>query len=149
MKIKTKGCFEIDKEFHKDNSFRIVPLAIQEYFVNNIPIETTIKNHTNIYDFCGRQKFTKDSYGTIHYIRDYREIVEKQQKNVRYYISTKGNTFIKNYLKGSTEFINKGYQVIIFNKYVKQENYNINYNFYIQECNKIIDNIQNKQYELF
>ena len=99
-KVKYKGAFEVDKfvgsepAYHKDNSFRIIPLAISEYFVNNIPIEQTIKNHTNIYDFCGRQKFTKESYGQIHYLNVDKLISEKQQKNVRYYISNKGATFV-------------------------------------------------------
>ena len=31
--IKLKGDLEIDKEYHKDPSMRIVPLALKEYFV--------------------------------------------------------------------------------------------------------------------
>jgi len=72
-KIKSKGFFEINKvvgsepAYHKDNSFRVIPLALQEYFVNNIPVEKTIYNHTNIYDFCGRQKFKGQDYGIIKF----------------------------------------------------------------------------------
>jgi hypothetical protein len=161
-KIKNKGAFEVDKvigaepAYHKDNSFRIVPLALQEYFTKGTPIEQTILNHTNIYDFCGRQKFGRDSRGKIHYIGkdkdDYPvEVVEKQQKNVRYFITKKGATFIKYYSKGTTEFINKGYQVTIFNKYVEMDmkDYNINYNYYIKEAQKEINNIEDKQLSLF
>lgn len=153
-KCKYKGAFEIDKELHKDNSFRIIPLALSEYFVKNIPIEQTIINHKNIYDFCGRQKFTSESYGETHTLMynhcgvPYKEVL-KQQKNVRYFISNQGSTFIKVYKKGSTEMINKGYQVTVFNKYQESDNYDINYDFYIKECNKEIDNIINKQLELF
>jgi len=43
----------------------------------------------------------------------------------------------------------KGYQVTIFNKYVKQENYDINYQFYVNECIKIIQSVENKQLQLF
>ena len=152
-KVKYKGVFEIDKEYHKDNSFKIIPYALSEYYVKGIPVEDTIKNHTNIYDFCGRQKFGRDSYGSIHYIDMVNDNpIEKcvhQQKNVRYYISNKGCTFIKNYKKGTNEVINKGYQVTIFNKYVNKDDYNINYNFYIKECNKILEVIENKQLKLF
>lgn len=154
-KIKNKGRFEVDKvvgnepAYHKDNSFRIVPLALQEYFVNGVSIEDTILNHKNIYDFCGRQKFKSDSYGQIHYLKEDQQITEKQQKNVRYYISNTGATFIKYYKKGTTEFINKGYQVTIFNKFVESDNYDIDYNFYIQECKKELNNIENKQLKLF
>ena len=150
-KVKYKGCFEINKELHKDNSFKIIPIALSEYFVNNIPIETTIKDHQNIYDFCGRQKFKSDSSGEIHYLKGIKHIVEKQQKNVRYYISNKGATFIKQYSKGSEEVINKNYLVTIFNKFEQKEmkEYNINYQFYINETNKIIDSVMDKQLELF
>ena len=156
--IKSKGSFEIDKKigsepaYHKDNSFRIVPIAISEYFVKGIPVEETIKNHTNIYDFCGRQKFTKESYGQIHYIKNEKEYLERQQKNVRYYITNKGATFIKYYTKGTSEMINKGYQVKIFNRFEEKpfSEYNVNYKFYINEAMKEIMNIKQKnQLKLF
>ena len=156
-KIKHKGKFEVDKvvgsepAYHKDNSFRIIPLALQEYFVNGIPVEKTIINHRDIYDFCGRQKFTKDSYGQIHYLKDNKQISEKQQKNVRYYISNKGATFYKYYNKGTNEVINKGYSVTIFNLFEQKpwDEYDINYSFYIKEANKIINDIEIKQLELW
>lgn len=156
-KIKYKGAFEVDKvvgtepAYHKDNSFRIIPLAISEYFVNNVPIEQTIKNHTNIYDFCGRQKFSRESDGEIHELLNGKLNIQKQQKNVRYYISKNGKRFIKKYTKGSIEIINKGFQVEIFNKYIKKEfdEYKVDYSFYIIEAKKIINTIENKQLMIF
>lgn len=150
-KIKNKGAFEVDKDYHKDNSFRIVPVAIQNYFINNIPVEDTILGCTNIYDFCGRQKFKSgESKGVIYHIQGDKIIEEEQQKNVRYYISKKGATFIKKYNSGKDEVINKGYQVTIFNKFIEKNmsEYDINYDFYIKEANKEIDNIIDKQYKL-
>lgn len=170
-KIKYKGAFEIDKvvgnepAYHKDNSFRIVPIALREYFVNHIPVENTIKFHFEnqykdienykMYDFCGRQKFKSGDYGEINWI-DYDlnnnpySNQQKQQKNTRYYISTGGCTFVKRYGKGTEEIINKGYLVTIFNKFEEktEEEYGINYDFYIKECKKIIDIIQPKQVSL-
>jgi len=158
-KTKYKGAFEIDKvvgnepAYHKDNSFRIIPLALSEYFINNKSVKETILNHNNIYDFCGRQKFGRDSYGEIHYIsRNSSEItIEKQQKNVRYYISKSGKKFVKQYTKQSSEIINKGYEVEIFNKYIEKDmnDYKIDYSFYIKEVNKIIDILEPKQTTLF
>ena len=160
-KIKNKGRFEIDKlvgsepAYHKDNSFKIIPIALENYIYRNIPIEDTIRNHTNIYDFCGRQKFTKDSHGEIHSIA-YRNGIPEHvknitQKNTRYYISTKGNPFIKCYSKGSTEKIHVGFLVQEFNNYVEKQisDYNINYSFYINEVNKELNNIKPRQLDLF
>ncbi len=168
-KIKNKGRLEVDKmignepAYHKDNSFRIIPLALQEYFINNTPVEITIKNHFNntynktnnygIYDFCGRQKFKGKDYGEIHYFENTNNgpelRIEKQQKNTRYFISTNGATFIKQYAKGSQEFIHVGNKVTIFNKYIEKKDYFIDYQWYIRECNKEIRNIINEQLTLF
>jgi hypothetical protein len=203
-KKKYKGRFEIDKvvgdepAYHKDNSFRIVPYALSKFFLENIPVEKTIKEHTNIYDFCGRQKFKGQDYGEtcelIYLKRDlpineylkilkdrgfsetynklwkkdtydyssarpledlinslkeeaYFNKVEKQQRNTRFYITTEGSTFIKRYGKGTSEMICKGYQVKIFNRYEEKlmNDYKIDYQFYIKECYKEINNIISKQ----
>lgn len=161
-KIKYKGRYEINKmvgnehAYHKDNSFKIIPIALSEYFINKIPIEDTIKNHTNIYDFSGRQKFSKESEGEMHQLKydstnnPYNHIT-KQQKNTRYYLSTNGNIFVKRYSKGTTELINKGYKVTIFNNYIEKEfkDYKIDYSFYIKEAYKEINLIETKQLNLF
>lgn len=165
-KIKNKGAFEVDKvigsepAYHKDNSFRIVPLAVQEYFVKGIIPEITIKNHFNnkyenienkgILDFCGRQKFNKDSYGEVNYLINGQVKVEEQQKNTRYYVSTNGGKFIKRYHKGTSENIHLGYQVTIFNDRIdkKPEDYNLDYSFYIKESYKMIYSIKSNQLDL-
>lgn len=164
-KIKNKGLFEIDKvignepAYHKDNSFRVVPLALQEYFEKNIPIEDTINNHNNIYDFCGREKTNKDCYAETRYIKQTEElpelVKEKQQKTTRYYISVNGNRFLRVYTsgkqEGGEEAINKGYKVTIFNNYIEKpfKEYSIDYSFYISESYKIINVVESKQLTLF
>ena len=40
--IKHKNAFEIDKELHKNPSMRIVPIALEKYFVEGIHVEETI-----------------------------------------------------------------------------------------------------------
>lgn len=157
-KKKYKGRFEIDKvvgdepAYHKDNSFRIVPYALSKFFLENIPVEKTIKEHVNIYDFCGREKFKGQDYGETHTL-NYDELnnpfdkIEKQQKNTRFYISTEGSTFIKRYGKGTSEMICKGYQVKIFNRYEEKQinDYRIDNQFYIKLCYREINNIISKQ----
>lgn len=159
-KCKYKGRFEIEKvvgsevAYHKDNSFKIVPIAISDYFVKGIPIAQTIRNHNNILDFCGRQKFNIDSYGqTVEIAYDDTNnpisIIKKQQKVTRYYITKRGATFVKRYTKGTSAFIHKGFQVRIFNKLEVKDNYEIDYDFYELECLKEIRNIEPAQLSLF
>jgi hypothetical protein len=147
--VKYKGCFEIDKEYHKDPSFRIVPIALSKYFVEGVPIEETIKTHNNIYDFCGRFKARGEAYGEIRYFLDGREVKEKLQKTNRYFISNKGKAFFKIYGDGREEMIEKGWLVSIFNRFEQKDNYDLNHKFYIAQCKRIIDAVQTKQWTLF
>lgn len=204
--IKRKGDFEIDSEIHKNNSMRIVRIALTNYFINNTPIEETILNHTNIYHFCKRVKTVKGwwleeryydqepiipifndkdekiefikEYGWIEYegntwikkewidngksyekgacrlstalnqsINEFKktyQIANKLSKNVRYYVSTNGKTFIKCNEDGRETSVEKGYLSTVFNRYRKlpMSEYNINYDYYINECNKIINKIE-------
>lgn len=151
---KAKGCFEIDKEYHKDPSMRIVPIALKEYFVNGVPIKETIMNHKDIYDFCLRLKTNSKSTPVFKYIED-GEIKEKVlNRTTRYYISNygknSGNLF-KDFGDGRVSGVNVGYTATLFNKYEEKPfpEYNINYNFYIAEAMKIVYAVDNGQLSLF
>lgn len=152
--VKCKGCFEIDKEFHKDPSMRIVPIALKEYYVNGIPIRDTIKNHKNIYDFCLRLKTNSKSTPIFKYIEKEEIKTKILNRTTRYYISNygknSGNLF-KDFGDGRITGVNIGYTAILFNKYEEKpfNEYNIDYNFYIAETMKIIHSIDTGQLKLF
>ena len=149
---KYKGLFEIDKELHKDPSMRIVPIALSNYFLKGIPITETIKNHTNIYDFCLRLKVNSGWRALYKYINIDKLETKILSKNTRYYISNSGGSLYKhNVSDNRISGVNVGFIVTPFNKFIEKpmKDYNINYQFYIKECNKIIDNIENKQLSLF
>ena len=149
--VKLKGCFEIDKEFHKDPSMRIVPIALKNYYVDDIPIKETIMNHTNIYDFCLRLKTNSKSTPYFKYIENGEIIDKKLDRTTRYYISKTGGVLIKKFDENRTSGVNVGYSVTLFNKYVEKDmkDYNINYNFYIAETYKIINAVDDGQLSLF
>jgi hypothetical protein len=145
--LKLKGCFEIDKEFHKDPSMKIVAIALKEYFVNGIPIRDTILNHTNIYDFCLRLKTNAKSIPIYTYVDpETKEICNKTlDRTTRYYISNKGGSLSKKFKENDNVVgVNIGYSATIFNKYIEKDNfkdYDINYQFYINEAMKIVNTI--------
>ncbi len=91
--VKKKGDFLTDFELHKNKSARIVPIALEQYFVNNIPVDSTIRGHNNIFDFCLRQKASSD----FHYEGIDRSTGEKTiyNKLIRYYISNTGEKLLK------------------------------------------------------
>lgn len=141
---KLKGCFEIDKEFHKDQSMRIVPIALKEYFVNGTPVSETIKGHKDIYDFCLRLKVNSKSTAQYQWMDREGFHTQDLARTTRYYISNNGGILIKDFGEGRTSGVNIGHRVTLFNKFEEKDmkDYDINYGFYINECNKIIDVIE-------
>lgn len=159
-KYKCKGAFEFENiPLHKNKSHSIIPRAVYEYFVNGKPIEETILNHKNIFDFCGGVRAKKtDKKGASWY--ELRSISgtdikkEKLSKTVRYYISKKGKWLFKCYEDGSYAHVEaplnlgkmkKDWKVTYFNKAYFLDNfedYGIDYVFYIHKAREIINNIE-------
>jgi hypothetical protein len=153
MFVKEKGLFVrgivLDKGYNKP----IVSKALFNYYAYGSSIVNTIKNCTDIYDFCSSIKKSEDFRFEFHYSDSGVPKIEELQKNVRFYVSNSGGSLIKTYKvpkpnkKGIiVTHINacaKQY-VTIFNDFVKQDNYNIKYGYYISQTQKIIDAINNQ-----
>jgi len=153
--IKLKGCFEIEKDLYKDHSMLIVPIALKQYFLYNVPIEETIRNHKDILDFCLRLKTNVSSTPYfIYYDNESGKVCRKKlDRTTRYYISNNGGELYKDFGDGKTSGVNIGFTATLFNHFVEKnmEDYNINYRFYINEANKIKEVIdpRNKELTLF
>lgn len=151
--FKAKGAFEIDKEYHKDPSMKIVPIALKEYYMNGIPIEKTIKEHKNIYDFCLRLKTNSASTGRFTHLKGNQVITDNLSRTTRYYIAKglQSGSISKLFNDGRVSAVNKGFSGIIFNKFVEKpiDEYNIDYNFYITEAYKIKNAVDDGQLSLF
>lgn len=156
-KVKYKGAFKPHEEMIKDGEYYkafnqgIVPIALSKYFTEGIPVEKTIMEHKNIYDFC---KTFNATHGwkceTVKKLDDEREIdIKEEQKNNRYYISKEGKTFRKRKDERIIE-IEAENLVKMFNQYqdLPFEQYEVDYNYYIDECNKIIFKIDGTEERL-
>lgn len=152
--IKQKGDFLTDFELYKNKSARIVPIALKEYFVNNIPIEETIRNHQNIYDFCIRQKASKNfHYEGITLSTGKKTIYNKL---IRYYVSNKGEKIFK--MKNpecQTNAAEKSqveageWLCIVCNylpKTTKVNESDINFDYYINRAQRIIDKVEGRKH---
>lgn len=163
-KYKTKGRFEFENiPLHKNKSHNIIPIAIFNYFTKNIPIEETIKTHTNIFDFCAGVRAKKSeksgmSHYELHSIEDGVLAKQRLSKTVRYYISTVGKYLMKVYEDGSIEHVEapmkinksrtKDWKVTYFNKKFDKpdfKDYNIDYSYYISKARKLISEIEVQQ----
>lgn len=149
-KVKKKGDFSTSFELHKNKSRRIIPLALEKYFIDDIPVEQTIKNHTNIFDFCiGVKASTNYHYEAIDRKTGERDIYHRI---VRYFMSNRGKKLlkIKNEDSDATgpeiSQCEAGDNLLstIFNIAQKKEmiDYDINYNYYIDKAQEMIDAIE-------
>lgn len=153
--IKLKGDFEIDKEYHKDPSMRIVPLAVKNYFVYGTPIEETIKKDRDIFNFCMRLKTNSKSTPIFRHLEDNGKITDKELDRTTRYLIGKGKNsgiLLKKFEDGKITGVNVGYSAILFNKAYHLDNwddYNLDYQFYITEANKLKNPLIFKELDLF
>ena len=144
--IKKKGDFLTDFELHKNKSARIVPIALERYYVDGVSVADTIHNHTNIYDFCLRQKASKD----FHYEGHSKDGKTIYNKLIRYYVSNTGEKLlkVKNEDSDSTAVdvsqVEAGdWLMTVCNKLKPTHPLdNINHAYYIERAERIIHKIQ-------
>ena len=157
--VKKKGFFLTNIELGKGLSPKIIPEAIINYFIDGIPVEETIKSCRDIRKFLQAEKTGKQ------WTVEYNEQV--QQRTNRFYVSNSGYYLWKWKLDetGKKQYQNmlKGYGVKLHNRLYSDEDlqwkysqgetfqsiYDINYQYYIVQCLKIIEQLKPKQLNLF
>lgn len=145
--IEKKGMFIDVTKLGKGLAPTIIPKAIINYFVENIPIEQTIKECKDIREFLMGQRVSKD------FKIEYKD--KKIQRINRFYASTDG-AYLYKYKedeKGNLKYTNMLTKsgVTILNELddIPIENRKINYRYYISEANKIVNELKTVQLNLF
>ena len=167
--IKTKGMFITEVLLGKGLSPKIIPEAIIKYFVDEIPVEDTVKGCTDIKKFLMSEKTGKQWH--VEYMN------QEIQRTNRFYASTNGgylwkwknveqpesykwNDNIKTYQEDNSKPLKeqKQYQnmltasgVTLLNTFDEKpiEDRKINYRYYLRECYKIIEDLKPRQLSLF
>lgn len=146
--IKTKGMFLTDVTLGKGMPATIIPEAIINRLVNNIPVEDTIKNCKDLNKFITYQKVGKEF--SVEY--DNKLI----QRINRFYMSTNGYYLYKCKVdsegkKNNYEKINANSGVTVVNDFSKIKGFptNINYRYYINQANVIVEEFLTQQLQLF
>lgn len=156
-KVKYKGTFKPNKEMRKDGEYHkafnqgVVSTAVNNYFLYNTPILETLYECKDIYEFCKTGNTVGQWWAeTFQIDENGNDInVNKVQKTNRYYLSKNGVRFRKctykpDKITGEPKLSTTEYEadklVTIFNKYyeVPFEEYDIDYDYYVAECEKII-----------
>jgi hypothetical protein len=148
---KCKGRFEVDKALHKNKSYRINRIALYNYFVLGIPVEKTIKEGQNIYDYCagvrakGDWKFIKECYLGM----DDEMVTFPLPKTIRYYACKNGCKILKVHKSKTVAGVLKleassSLEEVAINvdSTLPIEYYQIDYSFYIKKVNREINNLK-------
>lgn len=138
-------------EINKNKSGRIIPLALEQYFIHKKDPQEFIRNHSNIYDFL----IAKKASGKMHYEEQWSDetgtTIKVHKKLVRFYLSKKGSVLYKrginNMGKPMNNHVNAPNElgqplITYFNKFFEAKDYGIDYNQYILETLQRIDNIE-------
>ena len=123
----------------------IVAIAVFNYFVNDIPVMDTLRNHKDILDFCKTQNVGRQFNVVYEQVNNGKVEVKTSQRHVRFYVSTKGIILQKEHnLTHARSRLASGLPVQILNSLDDKdiELRNIDYKYYYEECYKIIDPIK-------
>lgn len=156
QKVKYKGDFELDKDPHKNNSQRVVAIALSEYFTKGVPLTDVIghlgykfgkDSQVNIYDYCiGKKKTSSCEYWWVRKGK----AEQLSDKVIRFYVAKSGDYLLKKYTKGAREGkyekVNASFHHTLFMDYFPAAkmggNYKLDKNYYMNECRKLINPIE-------
>lgn len=163
-KIKEKGAFITSTKLGKGLSPKIIPKAIQAYYLHNIPIEETLRNATDIKDFLMSEKTGKQwvvIYNNIEQQRTNRFYAStngaylRKEKNTKLDQVSKNDLFEHNdtkdtYVKTCQNMLTAS-GVTLLNKFddIPITDRKINYRYYTVECMKIICALNQRQLSLW
>ena len=142
-KTKEKGIFaDTTDDARKAFKFPIIQKALYQYFVENVPIERTITDCKDVYEFCTSQKMGGQFSLELHTL----DGIQKLQKTNRFAIAKAGGGLVKrNRHDGSETRLYAGENVVLLNDIDPNtpfEQYGIKTEFYIKEVKKIVEQIE-------
>lgn len=148
--VKKKGDFLTSFLLEKNKSRKIINIAVEKWFVEGIRPGITITGHRNIFDFCVGVKSSRNyHYETI----DKNGKTEVYHRMIRYYVSTDGKKLLK--IKnpdvetdgpGISQCEAGEWKCTVANQINQSrpiEEYNIDYEYYIQKAEERIYAIEN------
>lgn len=144
--IEKKGMFITEPVLGKGLAPTIIPEAVINYFVFNIPVEDTIRNCDDIRKFLMSQRVDKKF--KVEYDDKYIQRIN------RWYASTNGCYLYtvdesKTPIKYSNLLKKSGVTILNYIDNISTKNRKINYPYYISEARKIIDQLVCRQLDLF
>ena len=146
-KLEYKGALDPKqyiKDLKKGYDMPIVAIAVSNYFLNNIPIMDTLRNHKDILDFCKTQNVGKQFDVVYDKVENGKIVTVHSQRHVRFYVSNKGIIIQKEHnITHARQRLASGLPVKILNTLDDKpiEERDIDYKYYYNEAYKIINPI--------
>ena len=138
-KVKRKGAYEYEREWHQNQSALIVPKAAEAALIHDVSIRDFVTNHEDLYDFMLRAKVPRNS--RLVWVVDGEEY--PLPNLTRYYVSKVGGSLVKIMppLAGKTEERRIGIEkdrLVQPCNHITQATVPIDYQYYIQEVEKLV-----------
>ena len=133
------------KDLKKGYDMPIVAKAVFNYLYKKIPVMDTLKNCTDILDFCKTQNVGKQFEVVYDIVENGKIKTIYSQRHVRFYVSTRGVIIQKEDVNtGQRSKLASGLPSIILNSLDDKpiEERNIDYGYYCNEAYKIINPIK-------
>lgn len=133
-------------DLQKGYNMPIVATAVENYFIHNKPVMDTLREATNILDFCKTQNVGKDYHVELVKVIDGKITQNEYQRYVRFYVSNNGHVIKKvhNSLANTESRLAANSAITILNTLDDKDIAlrNIDYKYYYQEAMKIIEPIK-------
>jgi hypothetical protein len=133
-RVKRKGCFEYDLEWHQNAGGLVIAKVAEKVLVDGAPIRQTVEQWPEIMDFMLRTKVPRSSY--LQWGDD------RAQNTSRYYIAKGGKPLFKWMppLKGKNEWrkigVESGWGVQVCND-IKDATAPVDFDYYVREVEKL------------
>ena len=134
MKIKRKGAYEYEMDWHQNHSALVVPKVAEQVLVHSKPIRATLEAWPDKMDFMLRIKAPRNAYLSLD---------EKQvQGTTRYYVAKGGGELVKWLppLAGKVEWrrigVESGWKVCVCND-IADAVLPVDIDYYVNEVEKL------------
>jgi hypothetical protein len=141
--IKAKGAYEYEREFHKDPSARIVPLAVHEW-MKGVPFTETLEKHKD--DLHLFFMFARAKTGKFEAVSKNASTTIALPKTIRY-LMTRDGWILKKKTDKKQERVHKSSYVGIFNKFdpaTTADEILLNMKWYEAEIKSLLDPIHSE-----
>ena len=142
-KVKRKGAYEYEMEWHQDHSALVVPKVAEKVLLEGAPIRETVENWPDIMDFMLRVKVPRSSNLVIEYRENGTEQQFPLQNTTRYLITKTGGHLFKQMppLKGKELWrqigVEAGWKVTPCNDVSEARGARVDYSYYAEQVERL------------